>query len=79
MIRFGIPTAILLPSEVNVERDELELEDLFISFTELYETAANSKDYTLCVILKEEMRKVLSNSGPMFRIDKNIDYNFYEV
>lgn len=77
--RFGIPTAILLPSEVNVERDELELEDLFISFTELYETAANSKDYTLCVILKEEMRKVLSNSGPMFRIDKNIDYNFYEV
>lgn len=79
MTRFGIPTAILLPSEVNVERDELELEDLFISFTELYETAANSKDYTLCVILKEEMRKVLSNSGPMFRIDKNIDYNFYEV
>lgn len=76
---FGIPTVILSPSEVNVEKDELELEDLFISFTELYETAADSKDYTLCVILKEEMRKVLSNSGPMFRIDKNIDYNFYEV
>lgn len=64
---------------MNKEKDELEIEDLFITFTELYETAANAKDYTLCVILKEEMRKVLNNSGPMFNIDKNIDYNFYEV
>ena len=60
-------------------RDDLELEDLFLIYTELYDNALSSKDYVLCDILKEEMRKVLNNSGPMFKIDNNIDYNFYEV
>ncbi len=60
-------------------RQEIQLEDLFISFNELYENSLKIQDYKLSLLLKEEMRKLVSNSGPIFRINQNFDFDFYEV
>jgi hypothetical protein len=67
-----------LLGEVKMEnsKEDLEVEDLFITFTELYEIAAKTKDYTLCLILKEEMRKVLSDNGLIFQVNYSPRHRF---
>lgn len=56
--------------------DDLKVEDLFVCFTELYETAAQTKNYALCLILKEEMRKVLSDNGLIFQVNYSPRHRF---
>jgi len=53
--------------------DDTRIEDLVVGFTDAYNEAVDSGDKILSTILREELRKVLTNSGPMFRIDPNFD------
>ena len=57
----------------DITEDDTRVEDLVIGFTDAYNEAADSGDKILCSLLKEEMRKLLSNSGPIFKIDNNLD------
>jgi len=71
----GTATATLLHGEIFMDDEEIDfkMENLVIGFTEAYNEALDSGDKVLSNILREELRKLLTDSGPMFKISNNSD------
>lgn len=42
------------------------------SFEQLHRDAVDKKDYLTCSMIREEVRKLLSGEGPMFKIEDSI-------
>lgn len=42
------------------------------SFEELHKNAVNNRDFLTCSMIREEVRKLLSGDGPMFKIEDSI-------
>lgn len=42
------------------------------SFEQLHRKAVDRKDYLTCSMIREEVRKLLSGDGPMFKIEDSI-------
>jgi len=59
--------------------DESKLEDLILGLTDCYNDALDNKNYILSALLKEELRKLVENSGPLFKIDSRISTNLNGV